>query len=225
MTPKSNGLAAAIGQLSREIEAAMDGNSYYLASNKLREMKDLLLLQVSPAGGPAIGLSTALQTVRAKLGEEVTDNRYYIAAHTLDVIAYIAERAEIAGRQPAIGAAAAAASQPATAAPPPAPAMIVKSFDDLARDAKARVDAVTAADRASGTSEPRASEPCMAHAPDMVPAQAPVAVPAAASAPSPAPTQISSSSAEASRAEHSREQRPSLLSGFIRSVFGGRKRA
>ncbi len=229
MTPKPNGLASAIGQLSREIEAAMQGNGYYLASNKLREMKDLLSLQVSPSGGPSIGLSTALQTVRAKLGEEVTDNRYYIASHTLDVIAYIAERAEIAGREPATGAAAAATSGPATAAPAPAAAMPVKSFDDLAQEARARVEAVTAAGSDSEAPEPRASEPCMAHtadmAPEKAPEEAPVAAPAAASALSPAPAPASPSPAEARRAEHAQEQRPSLLSGFIRSVFGGRKRA
>ena len=225
MTPKPNGLASAIGQLSREIEAAMQGNGYYLASNKLREMKDLLSLQVSPSDGPFIGLSTALQTVRAKLGEEVMDNRYYIASHTLDVIAYIAERAEIAGREPATGAAAAAASEPATAEPAHAAAMPVKSFDDLAREARARVEAVTAASSDSEAPEPRASEPCMAHTAEKAPEEAPVAAPAAVSAPSPAPAPASSSPAEARLAEHAQEQRPSLLAGFIRSVFGGRKRA
>ncbi len=222
MTQQPSSLASAIGQLSQEIEAAMEGNGYYLASQKLRDIKDLLSLQTGALDGPRVGLPQALQTVRARLGEEVTDNRYYIAAHTLDVIAYLAERDEMARRSPApraeVSSAPGAAPIPAAAAPQPEPAAAapVKSFDELAREAKARVEAVSSAAGEHDAPEPRSSEPCTMHKLEGAAPEPP------AEAPEPAPV---SAQKEAERPHHTVEERPGLLAGFIRSVFGRGKRA
>lgn len=201
MTSGSNGLFSALAHLNREAEAMLDGNNYYLAAQKLLELKEVLGLPMGVAGAaadkPLIGVQPAIQALRVKFGEELTDNRYYLAAHKLDIIAYIAERAEAV--KPAKGVPEkAAAPQPVTA----------KSFDDLAQEAQARVASVmTAADAVTPAPEPRSSEPCMAHE--------------ALEQPPSGSGKLSRPDAETPAAPSS----PGILAGFIRSVFGRKNRA
>ncbi len=100
MNESDRALAAAIFQVAREAEAELTGNVYYMVTQKLTELREIVLSGVSdPSAGRApgdmklIGLAPAMTSLKSKMETGLQDNRYYLAAHKLDVMTFIARRA------------------------------------------------------------------------------------------------------------------------------------
>lgn len=91
MTQASEALCRVMYALRREVDGAFTGNAYYMASALVRDLSE-----VTGANGAAapdaepIGFGAALAAARARISADLTDNRYYLAAHKLDALASLA---------------------------------------------------------------------------------------------------------------------------------------
>lgn len=100
MTKSDRALAATIAHAALEAQAELTGNTYYMVSQKLIELREIVLngdsshdCEADKSPQRLIGLAPVIVSLRAKIESELRDNRYYLAAHKLDVLAFIARRA------------------------------------------------------------------------------------------------------------------------------------
>lgn len=237
----NSSLTSAISDLRREIEAGLKDNVYYLTTQKLNELSEIVNSRnggepPTANGKPQhlIGFGPALETLRAKLDAELKDNRYYLASHKLDVIALIAARAKTAKPQAALAptpesaASVHAAIDTSRAAPAaaPQPGTEPKSFDDLAAESRKRVEQATSeasdAPQADETFyERRSSEPCAAAELEAAasPALAEPPRPAATAA-SPSPEEEEPAQAPEASSKSMAEPKKGLFSYFVRAIRG-----
>jgi hypothetical protein len=130
MTRASSELFQAVDGLRQAVEAEFTGNGYYLAASQITELRELLGQDpgpVSHANGSRLSFAMSLDAVRKRADAELLDNRYYLVAHKLDVLAFLETRYGKNGKAPI--AATPAATQNGT-----------RSFEALASLAKARVE-------------------------------------------------------------------------------------
>lgn len=178
MRRASGELFQAVEGLRRAVEAEFTDNSYYLLSQQVAEVYELLGWDIDNArifNGAHPRFTLALNDVRRRVEEELFDNRFYLVAHKLDVLSFLSGQLGVGS---GAGAATSDSIRHASSPPTGAPMDGRRSFDDLAAASKARVEEVAAAlgvplssadahkpavrheILADGELERRSSEPC-----------------------------------------------------------------
>lgn len=102
MQMSDRALAAAISHTALEAQAELTGNVYYMVAQKLNELREIVLNGALSetmmantdvdAGTRPRGLEPALVALRAHIELNLTDNRYYLAAHKCDILTFILRR-------------------------------------------------------------------------------------------------------------------------------------
>jgi hypothetical protein len=164
MTRASSELFQAVDGLRQAVEAEFTGNGYYLAASQITELRELLGEDAGPvasANGNRSSFARSLDAVRKRADAELLDNRYYLVAHKLDVLAFLETRYAKSGEGDNITA-------PLPAAPAVSAAVAqngTRTFDALASLAKARVDQSA---RVLGASGHQPSAPNPAAQPEVI---------------------------------------------------------
>ncbi len=157
MTQASSELFQAVDSLCHAVEAEFTGNGYYLAASQVTELRELLgpgNTNLSHINGVHLNFAMSLDAVRKRVDAELLDNRFYLVAHKLDVLAFLgtcfSKNEEVS--HPAIVKVVAEGSN-------------MRSFEDLAAAAKARVEASALA---AGIPGPLPSAPSAAAQPEVL---------------------------------------------------------
>ncbi len=125
MKESDRALAAAVSNIRREAQAELGGDTYYMVAQKLTELREIILngcgddvYRNEDFRPRLVGLSPALSSLRTKIETELRDNRYYLATHKLDVLAFIVKLGGAASRpaEPLLNLAAAPQTRTANAA-------------------------------------------------------------------------------------------------------------
>lgn len=137
--PRTSGeLFQAVHSLRKAVEAELKGNAYYLATQQVVELNELLKGEVNGvlANGSVPRFTDALETVRKRAEAELFDNRFYLFAHKLDVLAFLAAQ----GKAPPQAVAPVTAPQPA-----PSQSVALQQASALPQDASPQDSATSKA--------------------------------------------------------------------------------